>query len=154
MRHILYNCEELLAPFMDAHCGQASSFDPRRGRGFAMLNVDDYEGETEVLAGVWFEGFNGKNVYMHVAAVPTKRWMTRTYLWFVFHYAFNQLGATRITGLVDEQNWAARRFDEHIGFKLEARLRDAAPGGDLLVYAMHRGDCRWLNIARDRAKDH
>lgn len=153
MRKILLNCEENLAPFMEALCDSGpGSF--QKGRGFAMVDEDESGLTMEILAGVWFEGFNGKNVNMHVAAVPGKRWMTRTYLWLVFHYAFEQLGAARITGLVDESNLAARRFDEHIGFTLEARLRNASHGGDLLVYVMHREDCRWLGLRRDKSKDH
>ena len=58
------------------------------------------------------------------------------------------MGARRLTGLVASDNHAARRFDEHIGFKLEATLVDACPTGDLLVYAMRREDCRWLNIRK------
>jgi len=146
MREIAVNCENQLAPFMEYHCDSHGAF--VAGRGVALLDVHEKNKTVDIIAGVWFEGFNGANINMHVAAIPGKRWMTREYLWYVFHYAFEQCGARRITGLVEETNYAARKFDEHIGFKLETKLKDACPQGDLLVYVMRKEDCRWLNIRR------
>ena len=50
----------------------------------------------------------------------------------------------RITGIVASSNEAARKFDEHLGFELEAILLGAHPDGDLLVYKMTADKCRWL----------
>lgn len=106
------------------------------------------EENGELIAGVTFDYYNGASICMHVAAVEGRRWMTREYLWFCFYYPFEQLGVKRITGLVPETNMDARRFDEHLGFKLETRLKDAAPDGDVLVYAMFKEDCRFLRMKR------
>lgn len=106
------------------------------------------EEDGQLIAGVTFDYYNGASICMHVAAVEGRRWMTREYLWFCFHYPFEQLGVKRITGLVPETNMDARRFDEHLGFKLETRLQDAAPDGDVLVYAMFKEDCRFLRMKR------
>jgi hypothetical protein len=38
------------------------------------------------------------------------------------------------------------RFIEHIGFILEATLKDCAPKGDLLIYTMAKDQCKWLNL--------
>lgn len=97
------------------------------------------------LGVVLYDDFNGANINMHVAGI-TGRWLSKTFLWMAFDYPFNQLGCRRVTGLVPSSNADARRFDEHLGFRLEATLKDAHPDGDLLVYAMHREDCRWLNL--------
>lgn len=141
-RRIFVGCEDALAPFMNHMCQAHGAFNPAIGRGFAMVE----EEEQRILAGVWFEGFNGVNMFIHVAAVPGGRWLNRMMLSLVFHYAFIQTNARRLTGLVEETNYAARRFDEHLGFTLEARLKDAAPGGDLLVYVMRKDACRFLNM--------
>jgi len=106
------------------------------------------EEDGELIAGVTFDYYNGASICMHVAAVEGKRWMTREYLWFCFHYPFEQLKVKRITGLVPESNLAARKFDEHLGFKLEARMKEAAPDGDVLVYAMFKDDCKYLGLKR------
>ena len=99
----------------------------------------------ELVAGVVYEGFNGSNIWMHVGATPGKRWMTRQYLRACFAYPFIQCGVKRVSGYVNASNTAACRFDEHLGFKPEARLHGAAPdGGDVIVYAMKRSECRYV----------
>lgn len=77
--------------------------------------------------------------------------MSREYLWYCFHYPFNELKVRRITGLVPESNMEARKFDERLGFKLETRLKNAHPDGDVLVYAMFREDCRFLEMRHVKA---
>ena len=99
-----------------------------------------------IIAGVVFNDYNGVNMNMHVASDGSKRWMTRELLWMVFDYAFNQAKVERLTGLVGEKNWQARKFDEHVGFTQETTLARAHPDGRLIVYRMFREDCRWLKI--------
>lgn len=103
--------------------------------------------DGKIIAGVAYTDFNGANINMHVVAIG-KRWLTREYLWTCFHYPFEYLKVKRITGLVAETNMAARRFDEHLGFKLEATLKDAHPTGAIRVYVMRKENCRWLNIRK------
>lgn len=101
--------------------------------------------DGEVIAGVVYEQFNDFNCFMHVAAVPGRFWLSRLSLFNFFNYPFNTCGLRRVTGWVDETNVAARRLDEHLGFRLEARLVGAAnSGGDALIYAMTREECRFL----------
>lgn len=103
------------------------------------------ERQGELVAGVLYEGWNGHNVWMHVAAVPGGRWLTRDYLRYCFVYPFDELGCSRVTGYVEASNTQARRFDEHLGFKQEAVLSGAASdGGDVILYVMRRADCRYL----------
>ena len=71
---------------------------------------------------------------------------SRPLLAICFDYPFNQLGVRKILGLVPESNAAAKRFDEHVGFELEATLSEAHPTGNLLVYSMTREKCRWLSL--------
>lgn len=98
-----------------------------------------------LVAGVVFDGFNGRNIWMHVAAVPGGEWLVRAYLMVCFAYPFELCGVDRISGYVDASNAMARRFDEHLGFREEARLAGAAAdGGDVILYVMRRADCRYL----------
>ena len=104
-----------------------------------------FERDGELIAGVMYEGYNGRNIWLHVAALTDKRWLTRSYMKVCFAYPFVQLGVNRISGYVNESNTLARRFDEHLGFKEEARLRGAAAdGGDVIIYAMHKEECRYV----------
>jgi RimJ/RimL family protein N-acetyltransferase len=102
--------------------------------------------DGELVAGVVFDSYNRASVCMHVAAVEGKRWMSRPYLQGCFAYAFRQLGVKKILGLVPADNTEARAFDEHLGFVLEATLKDAHPNGDLLIYSMTPDQCRWLHL--------
>jgi len=109
----------------------------------AGMRVIGLQRGGELVAGVAYEGFNGHNMWMHVAAVPGRRWMTREYLKACFLYPFQVAGVSRVGGYVDASNEAARRFDEHLGFVEEARLKGAAQdGGDVILYVMRREDCR------------
>jgi hypothetical protein len=72
--------------------------------------------------------------------------MNREYLWYCFHYPFEELKVHKILGLVESDNLEAQKLDEHLGFTLEATLKSAAPKGDLLIYSMTRDQCKWLNL--------
>jgi RimJ/RimL family protein N-acetyltransferase len=75
--------------------------------------------------------------------------MSRSFLGEVFRYPFEQLRVQRVTGLVPARNEQAARFDEHLGFKLEGRVRQILPDGDdVLVYGMLKSECRFLNVGR------
>lgn len=101
--------------------------------------------DGRLVAGVLYEGFNGRNLWMHVAAEPGARWLVRDYLRACFAYPFAVCGVDRVSGYVNESNAPARRFNEHLGFREEARLRGAAPdGGDVIIFAMWRQDCRHI----------
>lgn len=99
----------------------------------------------EIVAGVIYENFNGHNVWMHVAAAPGRHWLTRGYLRAVFEHPFNTLGAKQIFLWANESNAEARRFDEHLGFKLHALIEGAGKDGETaVIYRMKREDCRYV----------
>lgn len=99
-----------------------------------------------LVAGVVYDYFNGANINAHIAAAPGARWLTRSFLHFMFWYPFEQLKCRRITGPIPETNFESRRFAEHLGFELETKLKDAHPTGDVLVYRMFKPQCKWLNL--------
>ncbi|OBY84935.1 hypothetical protein ACM14_13630 [Delftia sp. JD2] len=100
----------------------------------------------QLVAGVLYEGFNGRNLWMHVAAEPGARWLVRDYLRVCFAYPFLVCGVERVSGYVNESNALARRFNLHLGFHEEARLHGAAPDGkDVLIMSMWKRDCVHLS---------
>lgn len=111
-----------------------------------------WEKDGRLVAGVAYANWNGVNVECHIASDRSKRWLTRRFLWTIFDYPFNQLGAERITVCVGEGNRDSTRFVEHLGFILEARLRAAHPTGDLLIFCMKRQDCRFIQKRIHREK--
>lgn len=117
-----------------------SEWYPGKGIGMGL------EEDGELIAGVLFDSFNGASICMHVAAVPGKRWMNRELLWYAFAYPFLQLKVTKILGPVSAAAVDVLEFDKHLGFVLEATLKDAHPDGDLLILSMTKDQCKWLNI--------
>lgn len=108
------------------------------------------ERDGALVGGIVFNEFNGANMNMHVASDGSRNWMTKTLLWMIFDYAFNQAGVKRLTGLIGEGNVESQRFADHIGGKLEAALPDAHPDGELLIYRMRRDECPYLNMRKPR----
>lgn len=98
-----------------------------------------------MLASVLFTDYDAVNIGIHVASDGSKRWLSRKFLRACFSYPFEQLGVQRVTGLVSTSNVDALKFDLHLGFVVEGRLRKAAQdGSDLLVLGMLRHECRHL----------
>lgn len=103
------------------------------------------ERDGALVAGAVYEGFNGQNMWVHLAGLPGRSWLNREFLQAGFRYPFIQCGVHRLSGYVNASNTDARRFDEHVGFQEEARLRGAAPdGGDVIIYVMRKEDCRYV----------
>jgi RimJ/RimL family protein N-acetyltransferase len=101
------------------------------------------EREGELVGGAVFESFTGTNANIHVAG-SGPYWMTRTFLFAVFDYAFNQLKLKRLTGYVEAANTRALDFDRKLGFKDEAVLEDAMPSGDVIILCMRAEHCRFI----------
>lgn len=120
----------------------------RASCGWANYEAIGLEKDGRLIAGVVFDSYvAGARCCMHVAG-DGKTWLNREYLWFCFHYAFEQMGCKVVIGLVNADNDDALRFDRHIGFKEVARIPDGAGDCDLVVLAMQRKTCRWLNMKR------
>ena len=101
-------------------------------------------GDSEIIAAVLFDSYRpGASICIHVAALGT-HWLNRELLWATFHFPFIELKVRKLIGIVESDNAAARKFDENLGFHLEATLKDAAPNGDLLIYTMTAEQCRFL----------
>jgi len=105
-----------------------------------------WEKAGTLVAGVAYANWNGVGVECHIASDGTKQWLTKKFLHTILDYPYNQLKVKRITVCVGEGNSNSRRFVEHLGFQLEARLEDAHPTGALLVYRMFAKDCKYVEI--------
>jgi RimJ/RimL family protein N-acetyltransferase len=135
VRRIVWDQSKAVGEWVSQRMG--ATFDPSCSTAIGM------ERDGELIAGVVFDHFSGRSIAMHVAATAP-HWMTREYARACFGYAFGQLRVTKVIGLVDSTNAQARRFDEHLGFELEATVKDAGERGDLLIYSMTPDKCRFL----------
>jgi hypothetical protein len=99
----------------------------------------------ELIAAALYDWHNGASVYTHIA-IEAGQQIDRDFLWHIFYYPFVQLGCNVLIGLVAEDNYASRRFVEHLGFTLQTNIPNAHPSGALRVYVMRREACRWLQL--------
>lgn len=117
---------------------------------FPLVRTADQKGIVqvrggEIIAAALYVEFNGTNVFVHLAGKPGRRWLTRDFLFWGFHFPFIQMGCSRITCCVDACNADSRRFVEHIGWKYEATLKGAGVNGvDVRIYKMLREDCKYV----------
>jgi hypothetical protein len=138
VKRILVGHEEVFGPWlMDRISGQ---WIPGRGSVIGL-----WEDGIGPIAACLYESCNGASILGHLAGVGRK-WMNREFLWYCFHYPFEELKVNKILGLVESDNLEARKLDEHLGFRLEATLENAAPNGDLLIYSMTKDQCKWLSL--------
>ena len=104
-----------------------------------------WERDGELIAGTAFENFNGNNMFGHqrIDSPPPREY------WFaVANYIFNQCGCKRFTATVEADNHRAIKLNKHIGFVIEATLKDAGRNGDLLIMTLWPENCRPLNWSK------
>lgn len=101
--------------------------------------------DGEVKAVVAYDNIMDKSCQMHTAAI-VPNWISKDLLWACFDYPFNILKVKVILALVASNNTEALRLDRHLGFIDKAYIEDAHVDGDLVILAMRRENCRWLDI--------
>jgi RimJ/RimL family protein N-acetyltransferase len=101
--------------------------------------------DGEVKAVVAYDNILDKSCVMHTAAI-VPNWINKDLLWACFDYPFNKLGVKVILATVSSTNDEALKLDRHLGFVDKAYIEDAHIDGDLVILAMRRENCRWLDI--------
>ena len=101
-----------------------------------------YERNGVLAGGVVYTNASPTNVMLStVLEAP----LTRRFLYAIFHYPFVQLRVRRVTALVEDWNERSIALIKHVGFVEEGRMRQAArDGGDVILFGLLRGDCRFL----------
>lgn len=124
---------------------------PRVGRASAWLLPKQYqavgvEGDNgELIAGVIFDSFSPEaRCSMHCAGVGDN-WCSKRLLKFCFEYVFNTAKCKVIINTVSAANERSIKFTKHVGFSEAGRIRDGDGDCDLVILALHRDDCRWIN---------
>lgn len=134
MKQALSFDAEILGPWVAEKCGGKWT----SGRGTAIGRID----ENGPFAGILYEDWNGSQIVCHIAG--DGNWLNRLFLWIIFDYPFNQIGAKMMTAPICSTNIKSIRMVEHMGFELEGRLRGATSKGDLLLYVMRKENCKYL----------
>ena len=79
----------------------------------------------------------------HVTS-KTPYWVTRDLLYKMFDYPFNKLKVKVILAPICKDNEKSLNFGRKLGFRQVADIPYAHPDGDLIVMAMKRDQCKWL----------
>jgi RimJ/RimL family protein N-acetyltransferase len=101
--------------------------------------------DGKVVAVVAYTNFQDKSCCMHTASI-VPNWISKDLLWAAFDYPFNSLKVKVILAAVASTNKEALKLDRHLGFVDKAYIEDAHIDGDLVILAMRRENCRWLDI--------
>ena len=98
------------------------------------------EKDGQLIAGTVYENWNGRSVVCHIA------WerVTPTYVAAVYDYAYNVCGVDKIIGPISSNHTRALRLVRKMGFSEEARLKNAAPDGDIVLMTLTPERCRFL----------
>ena len=103
------------------------------------------------VAGVIYEDWNGKSIVCHIAITGR---MTPDYLWAIFDYPFNVCGAHKIIAPICADNDRCIKMVTNMGFREEARLAEASPRGDILLFTLLKTNCRFLKERHGKKETH
>lgn len=109
------------------------------------------ERNGRIVAGTLYDYCNGVSVFANIAIAGP---ITKTWLWYIFYYPFEQLGVQTLIGLIEPQNVKSQRLAQHFGFTELTGIPDGAPHGDLLLYVMQKAQCRFLKGPRYGTQSH
>ena len=101
------------------------------------------ERDGKLIAGVIYEGWNHKSIVCHIAIEGA---VTRAFMKAVCEYAFHTCGAHKVIGPIPSDNEKAIKNAARIGFTEEARIKDAAPNGDIIMFTITADQCRFLGV--------
>lgn len=107
--------------------------------------------DNEIEWVVGYTAFIGKTCQMHVVNLGDKP-TPRNLLFAAFDYPFNYLGIEKVFGVVNSKNEHAAKYDQKLGFKEVQRFEGMHDdGGDIVLYAMDKADCRWIRELKHAA---
>ena len=101
--------------------------------------------DGNLIAVAGYTNFMPKACEIHIGSVG-EHWANKDFIWAVFDYPFNKLGLSVILGQICADNIDALKLNRHLGFKVVAEIPDAHMSGDVVIMAMKKEECRFLNI--------
>jgi hypothetical protein len=136
MRRVVTDNQEHLRGWITGVLGMQFS-------SYARFIGQEIDGQIKAVVG--YDNIMDKSCMMHVASI-VPNWLNKDLLWAVFDFPFNKLGVKVILATVSSNNEEALKLDRHLGFVDKAYIEDAHIDGDLVILAMRRENCRWLDL--------
>ncbi len=98
------------------------------------------DGQDKLIAGVVFHNYRWPGIEETTAA-ESPRWCRKGIVRELLSYPFYQLGCTRITSLIHEQNTRSLKVTEGLGFVREGVMREAArDGGNIILLGLTKSN--------------
>ena len=101
------------------------------------------EKDSKLIAVVGYNNFLPNSCQMHIASMDVL-WPTKDFLFAVFDYPFNKLKVKVIIAPICKDNVKSLNLCRKLGFEQVADIPYGHPDGDLIVVAMKRNQCKWL----------
>jgi RimJ/RimL family protein N-acetyltransferase len=101
------------------------------------------EKDGKLIAVLGYNNFTDKLCQIHVASTDVF-WLTRELLFAIFDYPFNKVGLKVILAPICKDNFKSLNLCRKLGFVKVADIPYAHPNGDLIIMAMERNQCKWL----------
>jgi len=98
------------------------------------------EKDGELVAGTVYEMWNGRSVVCHI----TWDQVTPAYLAAVYDYPYRVANVDKIIGPISSNHTRALKLVTKMGFLEEARIKNAAPDGDIVFMTQTPDRCRFL----------
>jgi RimJ/RimL family protein N-acetyltransferase len=101
------------------------------------------EKDGKLIAVVGYNSFMPNSCQIHVASTDVY-WLNKELLFAIFDYPFNKLKVKVIIAPICKDNAKSLNLCRKLGFKQVADIPYGHPKGDLIVVAMKRNQCKWL----------
>jgi hypothetical protein len=102
----------------------------------------------KIIAGVAFESQNPQCLWGHQRVDESP---SREFWIFVAKHIFVDCGCKRFSAMVESDNEKAIKLNLHIGFEIEATLKQAGKSGDIHIMTLWKDNCRFLRWKRREA---
>lgn len=101
--------------------------------------------QGRIVGAVGYDNHNGSTCNMHMA-LESPRALNRALLWKMFEVPFVQWGYKVVLAATGSQNDSCLTLIRKLGFEHRVTIPDAHLDGSLVVFSLHKNNCRWLNI--------
>lgn len=101
------------------------------------------EKDGKLIAVLGYNNFSPNSCQIHVASTDVY-WLNKDLLFAIFDYPFNKLGVKVILAPIYKGNTKSLNLCRKLGFEQVADIPYGHPEGDLIVVAMKRNQCKWL----------
>ena len=101
------------------------------------------EKDGKLIAVLGYNNLTPNSCQIHVASTDVY-WLNKDLLFAIFDYPFNKLGVKVILAPIYKGNNKSLNLCRKLGFEQVADIPYGHPEGDLIVVAMKRNQCKWL----------